>query len=168
MMQAGDVLEILGRLQAAGVHVWIDGGWGIDGLVREQTREHDDLDVVIALTDALPARSALAAAGFVVAEDELPTRFVVRDRRDRRVDFHTVTFREDGSAIQQLQDGTPCTYPAAGFSATGCIGGWQVACLTAEAQLRHHLGYDPVQADIHDMALLADRFQLVLPPPYAP
>ena len=81
MMCADDVLEILHCLREAGIAVWIDGGWGIDALVGEQTREHDDLDVVVALADAPAAREALGTSGFVVAEDELPTRFVVRDGR---------------------------------------------------------------------------------------
>ena len=111
-MGPGDVLEILGCLRDAGIAVWIDGGWGIDALVGEQARDHDDLDVVIALAEAPSAREALEAIGFVVVEDELPTRFVARDGNDRRVDFHTVTFTDDGDGIQVLQDGTPAVYPA--------------------------------------------------------
>jgi hypothetical protein len=33
MMTATDVLEVLGRLEAAGLAVWVDGGWGVDALV---------------------------------------------------------------------------------------------------------------------------------------
>jgi hypothetical protein len=41
------VLDILARLQAARVRAWIGGGWGIDALVGEQTRPHDDLHLAI-------------------------------------------------------------------------------------------------------------------------
>jgi lincosamide nucleotidyltransferase A/C/D/E len=58
MMTADDVLEVIDALEGAGVSVWIDGGWGIDALVGEQTRPHDDLDVVIRIEDAVAARSA--------------------------------------------------------------------------------------------------------------
>jgi lincosamide nucleotidyltransferase A/C/D/E len=38
-MTAADVVEILGWLGAASVDVWLlDGGWGVDALVGEQTR----------------------------------------------------------------------------------------------------------------------------------
>ena len=57
-------------------------------------------------------------------------------------------------------------YPASGFAGVGTIGGQPVDCLTAEVQLLHHLGYDPDEADWHDMALLRDRFELALPHPY--
>jgi lincosamide nucleotidyltransferase A/C/D/E len=92
MMDARGVLSVIATLEQAGVRVWLDGGWGVDALVGEQTRDHDDLDCVIALCDAPIARDTLAVCGFAVAIDEVPTRFVVRDPTDRRVDFHTVTF----------------------------------------------------------------------------
>jgi lincosamide nucleotidyltransferase A/C/D/E len=166
MMDAQSVLRVVGALQSAGVSVWLDGGWGVDALVGEQTRDHDDLDCVIALSGAPIARDALAALGFAVSLDELPTRFVVRDRGDHRVDFHTVTFDDTGAATQRLQDGTTVPYPAQGFSGFGHVAGVRVACLTAAVQSLHHLGYDPDDKDHHDMGLLADRFGIDLPAPY--
>ena len=166
MMDAPNVLRVVTTLQSAGVRVWLDGGWGIDALVGEQTRDHDDLDCVIALTDARIVRDALAALGFAVALDQLPTRFVVRDRSDCRVDFHTVTFDATGAATQQLQDGTMAPYPTQGFSGIGHVGGVRVACLTAAVQSLHHLGYDPDEKDHHDMGLLADRLGIELPAAY--
>jgi len=165
-MDVSDVLRAVAALERAGVRVWLDGGWGVDALVGEQTRDHDDLDCVIALSDAPRARDTLALLGFTVALDELPTRFVVRDRFDRRVDFHTVTFDATGNATQQLQNGTLAPYPSAGFSGSGYVAGVRVACLTAAVQAHHHLGYDPDQKDRHDMALLAERCGIDLPAPY--
>ena len=165
-MDARSVLEVITSLDHSGVRVWLDGGWGIDALVGKQTREHDDLDCVIALSDAALAREALAVLGFAVTLDELPTRFVLRDRSDRRVDFHTVTFDAIGAATQQLQDGRLAPYPAEGFSGFGHVAGVRVACLTAAVQSLHHLGYDPDEKDHHDMGLLADHFRIELPAPY--
>ena len=166
MMDASDVLGVITPLEDAGLRVWLDGGWGVDALVGEQTRVHDDLDCVIALSDATLARDTLAVLGFAVLLDELPTRFVMRDRSDRRVDFHTVTFDAAGSATQQLQDGSLAPYPSQGFSGFGYVAGVRVACLAAAVQALHHLGYDPDQKDHHDMALLAERCGIDLPAPY--
>ena len=166
MMDARSVLEVITTLEHAGVRVWLDGGWGIDALVGVQTREHDDLDCVIALSDAEVARDALTVLGFAVSVDELPTRFVVRDQSDRRVDFHTVTRDATGAAAQQLPDGTRVPYPAQGFSGFGHVTGVPVACLTAAVQALHHLGYDPDEKDHHDMGLLADRFGIDLAATY--
>src|SRR5688500_9076234 len=166
MMEARSVLDVIATLERAGVRVWLDGGWGVDALVGAQSRDHDDLDCVIALSDAPVARDALAALGFAVSLDELPTRFVMRDRSDRRVDFHTVTFDAPGGAAQRLQDGTLAPYPPEGFSGSGHVAGVRVACLTATVQSLHHLGYDPDEKVHHDMRLLAHRFDIDLPAPY--
>lgn len=46
-MPATRVLEIISALEAADLCCWVDGGWGIDALVGEQTRPHKDLDLVV-------------------------------------------------------------------------------------------------------------------------
>ena len=50
------------------------------------------LTALLPSRDAPIAGDALAVLGFAVCFDELPTRFVMRDRSDRHVDFNTVTF----------------------------------------------------------------------------
>lgn len=64
MMQAHDVLAVVVGLRRAGIRCWLDGGWGIDALLGEQTRNHDDLDLVIALADAPVVQAALSHLGF--------------------------------------------------------------------------------------------------------
>jgi lincosamide nucleotidyltransferase A/C/D/E len=49
MMSAADVEYCLDVWERAGITVWLDGGWGVDALVGRPTREHDDLDIAIAL-----------------------------------------------------------------------------------------------------------------------
>ncbi len=168
MMRVREVLSVVDRLGKAGVRVWLDGGWGVDALLGEQTRDHDDLDLVIALDRASAAREALAPLGYEVAADELPTRFVARAPGDRRVDFHTVTFDPGGGGLQRLPDGSSWRYPPEGFAGRGRIDGRPVACLTAAVQVLCHLGYEPDEADRHDVKRLAARFGLVLPEPYRP
>ena len=84
-MTAADVLEILDRLDAAGIEWWIDGGWGVDALLGSQHRSHDDLDIVVALADMDSVVSTLEELGYRTAEDHLPTRLVLRAVRSRRV-----------------------------------------------------------------------------------
>ena len=91
MMFSQDAPDTLSALEAAGVIVWLDGGWGIDALVREQTRPHDDLDLVLALHQLEAAWQALAVRGFTVVADEMPTRCVMRDDAGHKIDFHLVT-----------------------------------------------------------------------------
>jgi len=166
VMTKEDVLRIVEHLDSAGVAAWLDGGWGVDALLGEQTRLHDDLDVVLALSDGEAACRALSDLGYLVDEDERPTRFVLRDPSDRRIDVHTVTFDDEGGGVQVLQDGTPWRYPPTGFSGTGLVAGRPVRCLTAEVQILCHLDYEPDEIDREDMTRLAVRYGLRLPPPF--
>ncbi len=166
MMEAHDVVAIADSLDAAGVPFWIDGGWGVDALVGEQTRAHDDLDLVIELGRSDRAMRVLLGLGFRVMEDERPTRFVVQVG-DRRVDFHTVSFDEEGGGIQVLQDGRTYRYPAEGFRGTGVIDSRTLPCLTPEVQVECHTGYQPDATDFHDMRVLRERLGVDVPPPFA-
>src|SRR2546422_5781430 len=51
MMVASDVVEVLDRLDGAGIEASLDGGWGVDALLGEQTRPHDDLDLIVRVVD---------------------------------------------------------------------------------------------------------------------
>jgi lincosamide nucleotidyltransferase A/C/D/E len=86
MMLSQDVLDTLCALETAGVTVWLDGGWGIDALVGEQSRRHDDLDLILARDQTEAAWQALAVRGFIVVEDETPTRCGMRDAAGHKVD----------------------------------------------------------------------------------
>lgn len=166
MIHVGDVLEIVACLDVAGVAVWLDGGWGIDALLGEETRPHDDLDVVMGMAKLDAAREALHALGFVLAVDELPTRCVLRDAGDRRIDVHPVVFDCEGGGLQRQPDGSDFRYPPEGLSGIGMVVGRVVRCLTPELQLRCHLVYVPDDDDRHDIRLLCNRFSLPLPDIY--
>jgi lincosamide nucleotidyltransferase A/C/D/E len=160
---ADQVLLVLDTLHRGGWRVWLDGGWGVDALLGEVTRAHDDVDLVVEL-DALPAvLDALATLGFSVTENLAPVRVVLRSSDGLQVDLHPVAFAEDGTGWQlgASPDGSDCPYPAEGFG-EGRILDRVVPCLTPELQLEHHGGYAPRDQDRMDMARLASRFGLSL------
>jgi len=167
MMTSDDVVAIISMLQRAHCPVWIDGGWGVDALLGRQTRDHADLDLAIALGDVATAQTLLMRQlGYIVAQDEMPTRLDLRDADDHRVDFHPLVFDDGANGRQHLPDGTWGIYPAEGLKGTGSINGMQVLCLTPELQLQFHLGYEPDDDDRHDVAQLCERFGLVVPDAY--
>jgi hypothetical protein len=49
LMSAGSAAGILAALDARDAEVSVGGGWGVDALLGEQTREHSDLDGRIAV-----------------------------------------------------------------------------------------------------------------------
>jgi lincosamide nucleotidyltransferase A/C/D/E len=61
----GDLLRLF---EAAGIEVWLDGGWAVDALLGEQTRPDKDVDIIVRATDLSHLRRILGSRGFVVKE----------------------------------------------------------------------------------------------------
>ena len=125
-IDAADASTILGQFEAAGLVVWLDGGWGVDALVGRQTRPHQDLDLVIARDDLAAAQQTLAPAGFAhdaTAMPGLPARLVLVDADGRQVDLHPVIFDRHGYGWQDLGADAWGAYPAEELTATGVISG---------------------------------------------
>ena len=159
------VLEVLETLRAAGVSASLDGGWGVDALLGRETRAHEDLDLVVSITDVGAIEGALAPLGFEVAEDQLPVRFVMRRADGEQLDFHTVRFDAEGGGVQPQPGGGSFRYPPEGF-VTGVVAGERVPCVSAPVQILCHIGYEPGPKDVHDVLRLCERFGLEVPVPY--
>jgi len=151
-MTAGDALEVVNLLVAAGVDVWVDGGWGVDALVGRQTREHDDLDLGVARPDLDQALALLVSNGYAVTDDRYRQVTVQLTHRDgRRVDVHPSTPLPDGGTEQiDFDDNTFYIPPPV----AGQIDGQPVRCMPLAAQLRAHRGYTLRRQDRHDLELL--------------
>lgn len=154
----------MSALSRANITAWVDGGWGIDALLEEQTREHDDLDLVVAADSVTVVRELLEAAGFVVERDWLPTALAMRHGDGRAIDLHPIEPAGDGGGDQIQRDCVQRWHYSP--PATGRIGGLSVLCCSPECQLAAHLGYQPDDNDRVDVARLAHRFGLALPGPY--
>ena len=167
-MDAEEVARIVDIAAAANVEMWIDGGWGVDALLCEQTREHDDLDVVIELADVPRFKAVLANAGYVQVAGEAPKSFVLVDARGQQIDVHPVAFDEQrGGGVYLMEDDREWIYPSAGFAGHGRIRGRDVRCLTAEVQVLVHDGYELGEKDYRELFLLHERFRVALPRKYA-
>ncbi len=66
-MDAARLLDLLSHLENRGIPVWLDGGCAIDALLSEQTRQHDDLDLVSRLEDSAGIEEALGERGYILA-----------------------------------------------------------------------------------------------------
>lgn len=148
-MSAAEVLRVLALLERA----WVAGGWGVDALVGEQTREHRDLDLALDARHEAAALEALARIGYAIETDWRPARVELAAADERWVDLHPVTFDAHGHGRQPDFDGGHFDYPPECF-VTGRIGGATVRCLSAEQQRRFHAGYALRDVDRHDLALL--------------
>jgi lincosamide nucleotidyltransferase A/C/D/E len=162
---AARVAALCRDLAAAGIRVWIDGGWGVDALLGAETRPHRDLDIVVEDRDLARLRALLAAHGFADSPrpDARPWNFVLADTTGFAVDVHAIVFDQNGDGIY----GPPANdqrYPASAFGWRGVIGGLAVDCLSPQFQMANHAGYQLGESDRHDMRRLAERFGLKFPP----
>ena len=164
-MSARSALAVLEALAREHIPAAVAGGWAVDALLRRETREHDDLDLAIDSELVFRALDALRALGLDVSMDQRPARIELRGS-GMAVDLHPVSFGPDGVGRQPGLAGEVFEYPAESMEAAGMIGGRTVRCLTPELLVRFHAGYEPRDVDRADMAALAERFQVSLPPAY--
>jgi lincosamide nucleotidyltransferase A/C/D/E len=165
-MPAQELVAIVSALEEAGIAVWLDGGWAVDAALGEETRVHDDLDLVVALDDVGRVRETLAARGYALARGEPPCCFDLRDPEGRQVDVHPVTFADSGDGLYVMEEGGTWPYPAAGFAGVGTVLGRRVRCLTPDVQILCHTGYEPTLESYDDVWALSRRFELPVPDEY--
>ncbi|NLO08078.1 MAG: aminoglycoside nucleotidyltransferase [candidate division WS1 bacterium] len=162
-MTQQEIVELLRIAERRGIPVWIDGGWGVDALLGRQTRPHNDADLVIERRNAEAFVAEIIRCGYceVVVDYTTPSHTVWQTEDDRIVDLHLIEFDEAGIAHYEGE-----SYPPGGLDATGTIGGVSVRCVSAEAQLLFHQGYEHTRTDVHDVLLLCERFDLPVPEQY--
>jgi lincosamide nucleotidyltransferase A/C/D/E len=161
-MDARSLIRIVDRLERDDIEVWLDGGWGVDALLGEETREHDDLDLVAELRHSGRIADLLRALGYDLVAGAAPKSFVLVDEIGRQVDVHPVTFDAEGGGVYEM-DGGHWVYPAQGFSGQGTVEGRTVRCLNPEVQVLVHAGYELRDKDYRELQLLRERFGVDLP-----
>jgi lincosamide nucleotidyltransferase A/C/D/E len=164
-MGAEDAVALLGRLGDHEVDVCVGGGWGVDALLGEQTREHTDLDVWVPAPQLERLFFTLAAVGLdqvMPWPGDRPWNFVLHDGVRLRVDLHLYEALRDGFLhFGSVIDGV--TFPVSALGGRGVIAGTAVRCEAAEWAVRWHSGYPPRDVDRHDVPLLCRRYGIELP-----
>ena len=161
-MKAERALAVVARLTESGVSLWLDGGWGVDALLRSQTRPHDDLDLLVRLDDIGQLEDALAQIGYVRVHGAPPLSFEMTDPDGHQIDVHPVRFNHAGDGLYRMASGVDWVYPPDSLSATGKILDRDVPCQTPEMQmLAHTTGYALDAAHRADVEALAERFDLL-------
>jgi lincosamide nucleotidyltransferase A/C/D/E len=127
-MTASDVIEILRLLDQNRIDVWIDGGWGVDALLGEQTRIHRDLDIAVQHRHVPRLRALLEARGYkdVPRDDTRDCNFVLGDDLGHQIDVHSYTFDSAGNHVYGVE------YPAESLAGTGSVNGNSVRCISPE------------------------------------
>jgi lincosamide nucleotidyltransferase A/C/D/E len=157
--QAVDLVKLFEQNQ---IEVTLDGGWGVDALLGEQTRKHADLDIVIMFIDSPRIRSLLEAQGYrdVPRPDTREINYVLGDDLGHLVDIHTYTLDRVNHPEQGLD------YPLESLNGNGAILGHPVRCIDVENMVMFHSGYELDENDYNDVRSLCQRFGIDLPPEY--
>ncbi len=148
-----------------GIKVWIDGGWGVDALLGECTREHQDLDIIISWEDSAILTEALSERGFVDihTDDRKDRNFVMGHRLHGKIDFHVIEPTEEGGAVYGPGE-IDWVITESELNAVGSIGGRKVRCLSVDYQVRSHTGYTLTDTDFADLCALHERYGVKLLP----
>jgi lincosamide nucleotidyltransferase A/C/D/E len=176
MVSAQDAIHILSTLSEHGIPAWLSGGWGIDALLREQTRPHKDLDILVLVDDVVRLREVLGGAGYRLKElweentwvrdsygAEVPTAFVLRDAEGRELDAHAMRMDVNGNGLPAWGDVDGLSLRPEDLRGEGVIAGCAVRCISAEMQALTHRGYQLPDVQRHDLRLLHERFGVQLP-----
>jgi lincosamide nucleotidyltransferase A/C/D/E len=166
-MTSADVVDFLNEIENLGIEAWINGGWGVDALLEEQTRNHTDLDIFIHEKDVIKLRGLLEGKGYKEIKLEIvrPHNFVLGDKAGREIDVHVITFDNDGNFIYgPVENGD--IYPPATFSGIGVIDGRTIKCISPEWVVKWHTGYKPKEKDFKDVSALCRKFGIEMPEGY--
>lgn len=164
-MTANMVHWFLDLFDELGIEVWIDGGWGVDALLGEQTRKHQDLDIIISWEDSAVLTEALLARGFVDihTDDRKDRNFVMGHQLHGLIDFHVVKLTEDGGALYGPGE-IDWVITESELNAVGLIGEREVRCLSVDYQVRSHAGYALQDTDFADLRALQEKYGVALLP----
>ena len=162
MIKAEKIIELLELFEAHGIDTVVDGGWGVDALLGEQTRPHDDLDIAIPHKDVPKLRKILGERGFVEIprDDTRNCNFVLEDESGNQVDVHSYMFDEDGNNVFGVE------YLPEHLTGKGVIKGYKVKCIPPEWAVKFHTGYELDENDFLDVRAICEKFKIALPREY--
>lgn len=161
-MTVTDVVAIVQLLNQNHIDVSIDGGWGVDALLGEQTRTHGDLDIAVQHRDVAQVRALLEARGYkdVPRDDTRDCNFVLGDNQGHQIDVHSYTFDSTGNHVYGVE------YPADSLNGTGSVNGYPVRCIAPEWMVKFHTGYELDANDYRDVRALCQLFGIEMPSEY--
>ena len=158
-MPASTVRSLLHLLEQNNIEVHVDGGWGVDALLGEQTRNHEDLDIAVPHKYVAKLRELLAGHGYeeVPRPDSWECNFVLSDAQGHLIDVHSYTFDEHGNNIFGV------AYEPRHLTGAGTINGHPVRTIPPDIMVEFHTGYEVDEDDYRDVKALCQRFGIALP-----
>lgn len=166
-MKAENVIELYDLFEKSGIRIRLDGGWSVDALLGEQTRLHDDLDIVVEKKDVKKLRGILLERGYkdIQRDDTSIFNFVLGDVVGNLIDVHVIVLDKNGNGLYgPVKKGV--MYPAGALTGNGNIKNRSVRCISPEYLVKFHTGYNIDEKDIRDVTAICKRFNIPYPKEY--
>lgn len=169
-MTAEKLLEIYQDLKNQEVQIIIDGGWGIDALLGEETRPHKDLDFWVDMNQQEKVQAYFEDNGYSKLSDAVPWHYSYQ-KDNVLVDIHPLRMTPDGEGASLSPKGLP-PFPQSALNGIGHILGSEVRCISAEYRVGCLTkaygivtldGKEINEKDYQDVKLLCDKLNLELP-----
>lgn len=156
-MEAEYVVNLYDKLEAAGIRIWIDGGWAVDALIGRITRTHSDLDLAVEHGNVEKFRKFANSLGYgeLERDEDKKWDFVLADGKGNELDVHGFSFDENGKVIEEDDW---AGYGKDSLSGHGRISGRDVRCVSREHLMKTHDGKrrELKEKDLDDMAELSE------------
>jgi lincosamide nucleotidyltransferase A/C/D/E len=173
-MTAQKLVDIYNDLENLGVEVFLDGGWGVDALLGEQTREHKDADLVVFKHELEKIKQYFLTCGYEdQTEGNVWWHFFMRSK-DNEIDFLVLEKADDGGAYYGPRENN-AYFPPDAFGGRGLISGKPVLCLSPEYRvlcLTRAYGvvvrnnYQINEKDCRDLIAICRKFNIEIPTDY--
>lgn len=148
-----DLKNVLDLIENTGIRYWLDGGWGVDVLAGEQTREHRDVDINFDSRYNDKLLQILKESGYEIVTDQSPVRVELHHPQLGYIDIHPFVLNNDGTAKQADLEGGWYEFDA-DFFGNAIFNGRNIPCISARGQKIFHTGYELREVDKHDMKII--------------
>lgn len=148
-----DLKNVLDLIENTGIRYWLDGGWGVDVLAGEQTREHRDVDINFDSRYNDKLLQILKESGYEIVTDQSPVRVELHHPQLGYIDIHPFVLNNDGTAKQADLEGGWYEFDA-DFFGNAIFNGRNIPCISARGQKIFHTGYELREVDKHDLKII--------------
>jgi Aminoglycoside-2''-adenylyltransferase len=156
------IRKVIAVTQAAGISVWLLGGWGLDARIGRITRSHGDVEFWVERIHADQSKAVLVAAGATALATQPPEESC--EFTWDSVSFSTAYFdrTKDGSFVQLLGRWSDWRFPPGSFGdENGILDGTPVQAMSVVGMLAMKEQYPHLrngrpwrQKDIDDIEVL--------------
>lgn len=105
MEQLAALARVHGLLVQNGIEYWLFGGWAVDFHAGSVTRQHDDIDIAVWLTDHRRITALLEADGWKHAPEDEEDGYTGYEQGAVRLELAFLARGEDGRAYTPLREG---------------------------------------------------------------